>query len=124
MVGVLDMALDADFAQLAEDLSPEDLRHVLGVFEADVRRLVNNLDAAAVAGDLTAFRRVAHGLAGAAGAVGAKALDQACRAVMGREDLASATLPAIAGRIDRLAEAALADIAAFIAGLDSPARRF
>lgn len=116
------MSLEADFAQLAEDLSPDDVRHVLGVFADDVRRLVGQLDAAAVAGDLAGFRRVAHGLAGAAGAVGAKALEQACRAVMGRGDLDSATLPGIAGRIDRLADGALSELAAFVAGLGSQPR--
>jgi hypothetical protein len=118
------MSLSAEFAQLAEDLSPEDVRRVLGVFEDDVRRLVGNLDAAAVAGDVDAFRRVAHGLAGAAGAVGAKPLEQACRAVMGGEHLDPAMLPSIAGRIDRLADSALAELAAFVAGLDMTSRRY
>jgi Hpt domain len=118
------MSLEADFAQLAEDLSPEDVKRVLTVFETDVRRLVGNLDAAAVAGDVMLFRRVAHGLAGAAGAVGAKALDQACRAAMGGGDLDPATLPGIAGRIDVLADGSLAELAAFVARLDAPAQRY
>ena len=118
------MSFEADFAQLAEDLSPEDVKRVLKVFESDVRRLVGDLDAAAVAGDAAAFRRVTHGLAGAAGAVGAKALDLACRAAMGRDDLDPAGLPRIAGRIDQLADTALADLAAFVARLDAPVRRF
>jgi len=54
-VGVQYMSIDADFAQLAEDLPPEDLRRVLDVFEADVRRLVASLDTAAVAGDVAGF---------------------------------------------------------------------
>jgi len=117
------MSVHADFAQLAEDLSPEDVRRVLDVFETDVRRLVANLSAAAVAGDVATFKRVAHGLAGAAGAVGAKSLEQACRAEMSRPDLQVGALAATAGRIDRLADAALADLAAFVTGLDVPARR-
>ena len=117
------MSLHADFEQLAEDLSPEDVRRVLGVFEADVRRLVGNLDAAAVAGDVPGFRRVAHGLAGAAGAVGAKSLEQACRAAMTGSHLDPSDLPSAAGQIDLLADSALAELAAFIAGLDAPARR-
>ena len=68
------MASGADFGQLAEDLSPEDLRSVLSVFVTDVRRLVGNLTATAAAEDVVGFQRVAHGLAGAAGAVGAGAL--------------------------------------------------
>lgn len=118
------MSFEADFAQLAEDLSPEDVKRVLKVFETDVRRLVGNLDAAAVAGDVALFRRVTHGLAGAAGAVGAKALEQACRATMGRDDLDPATLPRIAGRIGVLADTSLGELAAFVALLDAPARRF
>jgi HPt (histidine-containing phosphotransfer) domain-containing protein len=117
------MSLGADFAQLAEDLSPEDVRRVLSVFESDVRRLVGDLGAAAAAGDAEMFRRVAHGLAGAAGAVGAKALEEASRAQMGRTDLEPAALPAIAGKVDLLADAALAELAAFVAGLDGQSRR-
>jgi HPt (histidine-containing phosphotransfer) domain-containing protein len=118
------MSFDADFAQLAEDLSPEDVRRVLDVFVTDVRRLVGNLDAAAVVGDVMGFRRVAHGLAGAAGAVGAKSLEQACRAAMGRGDLDPSTLPSMAGKIDLLADSALAELAAFVKRLDVPAGRF
>jgi len=117
------MPIGDDFAQLAEDLSPEDVRRVLGVFEGDVRRLVGNLDAAAVTGDVAAFRRVAHGLAGAAGAVGAKSLEQACRAAMVRDDLDASALAHAAGAIDLLADAALAELAAFVAGLDATVGR-
>jgi len=116
------MSIQADFAQLAEDLSPEDVRRVLGVFETDVRRLVANLDAAAVAGDVTGFKRVAHGLAGAAGAVGAKLLEQACRNAMGRAELEVSALAKTAGAIDLLADSALAELAAFVAGLEVTGR--
>ena len=78
-------------AQLAEDLSPDDLVLVLGVFRTDVERLTGSLDAAAAASDETAFRRAAHGLAGAAGAVGASGLERACRQAMtGGHSLAAA----------------------------------
>jgi hypothetical protein len=116
------MAIGADFGQLAEDLSPEDLRSVLSVFATDVRRLVGNLTATAAAEDVTGFQRVAHGLAGAAGAVGASALEQACRAAMTRPGLAPADLKPTASVIGGLADAALADLAAFIDGLDAAAR--
>ena len=120
----MDMSGHADFAQLAEDLSPEDVRRVLDVFAADVRRLVGELNVAAGAGDVSALKRVAHGLAGAAGAVGSKALEQTCRAVMGRTDLNPGLLAPLARRIDALAEMALADLAAFVAGLGgAPGRR-
>jgi HPt (histidine-containing phosphotransfer) domain-containing protein len=117
------MSLGADFAQLAEDLSPDDVRQVLGVFENDVRRLAAALAAAAEARDAATFRRVAHGLAGAAGAVGAKSLEAACRAQMGRDDLDPVTLPAAAGKIQQLADAALVELAAFVAGLGGQSRR-
>jgi HPt (histidine-containing phosphotransfer) domain-containing protein len=117
------MSLDGDFAQLAEDLEPEDLRRVLGVFEADVRRLVAAIVVAGGDGDVASFRRVAHGLAGAAGAVGARSLEGACRAQMTRNDLEVAALPAIALTIQHLADAARVELAAFVAGLDRHSRR-
>jgi len=117
------MSLGADFAQLAEDLSPDDVRQVLGVFERDVRRLTAALVAASAAHDATTFRRVAHGLAGAAGAVGAKSLESACRAHMVRADLDPEVLPGIATKIEQLADAALVELAAFVAGLDRQSRR-
>jgi hypothetical protein len=117
------MSADADFAQLAEDLEPEDVRRVLGVFEADVRRLVGQLNAAASGGDVAAFKRLSHGLAGAAGAVGARSLEQVCRTAMGRSDLTAGNLTAAATPIDVLAEAALSELAAFLATLDIPAGR-
>ena len=117
------MSGNADFAQLAEDLSPEDVRRVLDVFATDVRRLVGDLDSAAVSGDVAAFKRVAHGLAGAAGAVGAKALEQACRAVMTRTDLNPDVLAPLAGRVDVLADMALAELDTFVTGLGAPAGR-
>ncbi len=117
------MAAANDFAQLAEDLSPEDLRNVLAVFATDVRRLVGNLTAAAAAADPDAFKRVAHGLAGAAGAVGAAALDQACRRAMTRTDLTAAELKPIALNITGLADTSLRELAAFVERLDAAARR-
>lgn len=105
-------------AQLAEDLSPGDLRHVLSVFRADVQRLAEVLRVTAMSGDIVGFRRVAHSLAGAAGAVGAQALEQACRLAMTRADIGPAQAMAVQTGIATLCEAALADMAAFIAELD------
>lgn len=109
---------DADFGQLADDLPPEDLRIVLSVFVADVKRLTGNLASAASAGDAAGFRRVAHGLAGAAGAVGAKALEQACRAAMGRADLGPADLAGVSAGIGALAAGSLAQLDIFMARLE------
>lgn len=110
---------EADFGQLAEDLSPEDLRVVLGVFATDVKRLTASLNEAAGADDLVNFKRVAHGLAGAAGAVGAKALEQACRAAMQRTELVGERLSVTAAAIESLAETAMAQLTAYIAKLDA-----
>lgn len=108
---------DLGFAeQLAEDLSLDDLRLVLGVFRADVVRLTDGLGEAMRAADAVAFRRAAHGLAGAAGAVGAVRLEQACRRAMAD----SVPMVAAMAEIDSLSAAALGDLAAFLAGLDSP----
>ena len=109
---------DLGFAvQLAEDLSPDDLRMVLAVFGTDVKRLTAALEEAAGAGDRVAFRRAAHGLAGAAGAVGAARLELACRRAMADTDpleVAMADIGLHAGR-------ALDDLAAFLARLDGAA---
>lgn len=102
-------------AQLAEDLTPEDLRLVLGVFRTDVQRLTAALAAALAAADEAGFRRAAHGLAGAAGAVGAARLEQASRVAMAET---AAMAPALAA-IETLAASALDDLAVFLARLDA-----
>lgn len=112
----MDRMSDMGFAaQLAEDLSQDDLRLVLGVFAADVHRLTDALAEAMRGADVVAFRRAAHGLAGAAGAVGAARLEQASRRAM------ADTVPMVSAlaEIDSLAAAALGDLAAFLARLDS-----
>lgn len=110
-------------AQLAEDLGPDDVRLVLGVFQSDVARLTGVLALTAAAGDATGFRRAAHGLAGAAGAVGAGALEAACRRGMaiaaGQAQAPVPELDAGLAEIRRMAEAALAELAAFVRDLDS-----
>ncbi len=68
--------------QLQEDLPPHDVRHVLAVFAGDLARLMDVLGEAARAGDAASFGRAAHALAGAAGVVGAAALERACRAAI------------------------------------------
>ncbi|MBU6499221.1 MAG: Hpt domain-containing protein [Rhodospirillales bacterium] len=108
-------------AQLAEDLAPEDFRRVLAVFRDDVARLCQVLLVAARAGDPTTFRRAAHSLAGAAGAVGAEALEQACRVAMTRHDILPAQFPATASAIERLGLAALRELAALLEGIEHAA---
>ena len=105
-------------AQLAEDLSPDDLRLVLSVFEADVSRLLAVLSAAAEGADAPGFRRAAHALAGAAGAVGAAALEQICRAAMDAAGSDADDPAATLAGINRMADLARADLADFLARLD------
>ena len=117
-------------AQLAEDLSEEDLRHVLLVFGGDVARLTGVLRDAAAAGDAIGFRRAAHGLAGAAGAVGAMLLERQCRLAMASpevgahaegSDVDPAILAGALASIETLAAGALQELARFVAGLDAQA---
>jgi HPt (histidine-containing phosphotransfer) domain-containing protein len=69
-------------AQLLEDIGPAGLRAVAAAFQADLARLLAALEQARGADDTTAFARAAHGLAGAAGTIGATELERACRAAM------------------------------------------
>ena len=73
-------------ADLAQELPPADYLRVLELFRIDMVRLTGEVEAAARAGRHEALRRAAHGLAGAAGAVGATELDTACRSIMRRKD--------------------------------------
>jgi HPt (histidine-containing phosphotransfer) domain-containing protein len=112
---------ETDFGQLADDLAPDDLRNVLAVFVTDVKRLTAELDAAAAAENHAAFRRAAHGLAGAAGAVGATALAQTCQTAMVGRDPAPAQLRDTAAAVETLAATALTELADFLAHLaDAP----
>ncbi len=106
-------------AQLAEDLPPEDVRLVLNVFRTDLARLSEVLRVAAAAGDAATFRRTAHSLAGAAGAVGAAELERICRLAMTRADIQPADFPKFSAEIDRLCTVSLAELAAFVATLDA-----
>ena len=76
-------AIDPEVAgQLAADLPRDDFILIIRTFEDDLSRLAAQLDQAAVAGDLDAYRRAAHSLAGAAAAVGAKRLEAVARIAM------------------------------------------
>jgi HPt (histidine-containing phosphotransfer) domain-containing protein len=113
------MKEEARFAeQLAQDLSPADVRHVLAVFAADLARLTGSLAAMAALNEADAFRRAAHALAGAAGAVGASVLEEACRGAMA--DLAGddVRLSAQLARIQAAAAATERDMAGFLSAMD------
>lgn len=96
-------------AHLADDLSPADYRHVMVLLREELARLTQALDIAARAGDATTFRRVAHGIAGSAGAVGAEELEQAARLGMTRPADGPAMLE-MAADVGRLADSILDQI--------------
>jgi len=96
-------------ADLAKELPPADFLRVLLLFRADMVRLTGEAEAAARAGGHEALRRAAHGLAGAAGAVGATAVDTACRIIMRSKD-ADLDLAESIQTIRRLAEATIVDL--------------
>ncbi len=71
--------------QLANSLAPADFGRILESFAQDVRRLADEMEMAGRLGDLAGLRRAAHGLAGAAAAVGATALESAARRAMAQQ---------------------------------------
>lgn len=73
---------DAHWAQLAADLPTEDLRHVCGLLVRDARAMLAAMRDAESAGDTVAWQRAAHRLAGGAGGVAARPLEQAARRAM------------------------------------------
>ena len=104
------MALDPDFAaELARELQPADYIAVLKLFREDMLRLVGVIEKAAAANDAVGLRAAAHGLAGAAGSMGAARLEAACRIAMSRHEVIP-DLGAAAAEIRELATAVLADI--------------
>lgn len=109
-------AIDPSIAgQLARVLPPDDFRRIIETFRDDLGRLSGELEQAGLAGELEAFRRAAHSLAGAAAAVGALMLERTARLAMDPR----ATLPPaqLAPMIRAQAGAALAELAT-LAGRD------
>jgi HPt (histidine-containing phosphotransfer) domain-containing protein len=112
-------ALDPSIAeQLAQDLPPADFRRIIETFEDDLGRLAGELEQAGIAGNLDAYRRAAHSLAGAAAAVGATMLERTARVAMDPR----ATLPPdqLVPMIRAQASAALAELAALAARAGDP----
>ncbi len=108
--GVSSLFPEPEFGvQLREDLALADVRMVLGLFAGDLQRLTASLRIAADAGQVLAFRRAAHALAGAAGAVGANVLERTCRVSM------SAVNEDAAGLISQIANIEAAATAAELA---------
>lgn len=90
-------AIDPEIArQLAAELPHDVFVGVVRTFEADLARLVQQMLAALTAGDMEAYRRNAHSLAGAAGAIGARQLEAMARKAMNQDaTAASGTVPAL-----------------------------
>jgi HPt (histidine-containing phosphotransfer) domain-containing protein len=93
--------------------------HVLSVFDEECKRLAALMHETAASGDQVAFRRSAHALAGAAGAVGAVVLEQAARAAMMPEGLSAERMLSTASDIAALASAARQEAAGVAAKLDT-----
>ncbi|WP_431281041.1 Hpt domain-containing protein [Humitalea sp. 24SJ18S-53] len=109
-------ALDPDtIGPLARDLPPADFVRIVHTFEIDLARLVAQMVDYATAGDLEEYRRSAHALAGAAGAIGAMRLAADARLAM---DPREQTPPRdILGRIGGEARQVLAELAGWAAGV-------
>jgi len=76
-------ALDPQIArQLAADLPHDVFIDVVRTFETDLGQLVHSMVAALQARDMEGYRRAAHALAGAAGAIGAFRLEGLARSAM------------------------------------------
>lgn len=76
-------ALDPAIArQLAADIPHDVFIEVVRTFESDLGTLVHRMMDALRGGDLDAYRRHAHALAGAAGAIGAFRLERMARQAM------------------------------------------
>lgn len=67
---------------LAAVMPRSELLTIIATFDSDLRRLGGELQAAVAGGDLAAYRRAAHALAGAAAGVGAKRLEGVARHAM------------------------------------------
>jgi len=105
--------------QLTSDLGVEELRHIVTIFEGDVRMLEQALLAAAGSSDIDAFRRTAHRLAGASGAVGAVSLEMAARQAMRRQDASADALALEAASIRTLGRQSLTALHDFLRSAES-----
>ncbi len=92
-------------ADLLADLPEPDVRSILVLFGTDLDRLLPEVARAADAAEAEPFRRACHAIAGAAGAVGAAALEAASRHGMAIAK-AQATRGALATAALAVAEAA------------------
>ena len=92
-------------ADLLVDLPGADVRSILVLFGTDLDRLLPEIARAADGADAEAFRRACHAIAGAAGAVGAAALEAASRHGMALARTPQPTRAALATAALAVAEA-------------------
>jgi HPt (histidine-containing phosphotransfer) domain-containing protein len=103
-------AIDPEIArQLAAELPHDVFVGVVRTFEADLARLAQQMVDALKAGEMEAYRRNAHSLAGAAGAIGARRLEALARHAMSP---ASVPGPDAVVELGAEAKAALAELLA------------
>ncbi len=107
--------------QLADDIAAEDLRPVLAAFESDMQRLGAEMSVAASAGDLASYRRSAHAIAGAAGAVGAVTIERTARNASKIADSEQAAAVADAAAVEELVREAVSVLRQFVASKAPPA---
>lgn len=106
-------------ADLLADLPEDDVRSILTLFRQDLDRLLPEVARAATAGEAELFRRACHAIAGAAGAVGAMALEAASRHGMdiARDPAAGPPLAQAATAVAEAATTTRLDLDALLAQL-------
>jgi HPt (histidine-containing phosphotransfer) domain-containing protein len=85
---------------LAAVMPRSELVTIIATFDEDLRRLGGDLQAAVTAGDIGAYRRAAHALAGAAAGVGAKRLEGVARHAMDPHGAEAPTTLAVLIRLE------------------------
>jgi HPt (histidine-containing phosphotransfer) domain-containing protein len=106
-------------ADLLADLPEADVRSILVLFCTDLDRLLPDVARAADLADVESFRRACHAIAGAAGAVGAAALETAPQHGMtiAKGEATRAGLATAALAVAEAAAALRGDLAALVARL-------
>lgn len=103
-------AIDSETTgQLAAELPRDVFLSIVRTFEQDLARLVRQMVESARTGQVEEYRQAAHGLAGAAGSIGARTLESLARQAMQPDDRTPAQQMILS--IGEEAKAALAELA-------------
>jgi HPt (histidine-containing phosphotransfer) domain-containing protein len=105
--------------QLVEDLSVQDVRHIVSTFELDMRRLLEALDVAGQASDLASWHRTAHRMAGASAAVAAVQLEALARGFMAATELHREAAREHCAQVRRVSQASIDALRAFLADAET-----